>query len=389
MKNSFSVKAILRKEQPRKDGTGRCPIYFQIIYRGGKTKTPSGKLIHPSLWDEKKKCPKDSLLKNVLMKEESRIYKILLEMENNDVVFTKETILKKIKGEDKVKINNDFYFHFDEILKNKFAIEDIAIGTQRHYKQLRDRLKLFRPKLTLDEIDTSFFDDFIYFLKVDLESGNSGTNNYAKYFKTILKKLVLDKKIKENPSINFKKLYEEPRINFLNPNELEQLRNADLKLGNLTKGLEYTRDLFLFSCYTGLRDCDIKSLKKKDIIDKKEIIKRQIKTKKEVSIPYNDYWIEILKKYDFDKKKDNDLVFELKSNAVLNRHLKIIGKVAKIKNKINFHDGRHTFGSILALRGFPINYISSAMGHRSIKTTQIYMNTDKDTLSKLMKNVKF
>src|SRR5574343_161189 len=108
MKNSFSVKAILRKEQPRKDGTGRCPIYFQIIYRGGKTKTPSGKLIHPSQWDEKKKCPKDSVLK-------------------------KENILKKIKGDDKFKINNDFYFHFDEILKNKFAIEQLAVGTQRHY----------------------------------------------------------------------------------------------------------------------------------------------------------------------------------------------------------------------------------------------------------------
>ena len=78
----------------------------------------------------KEKMPKRFIIKNVLMKEESRIYKILLEMENNDEVFTKETILKKIKGEDKIIINNDFYFHFDEVLNKKFAIENIAIGTK-------------------------------------------------------------------------------------------------------------------------------------------------------------------------------------------------------------------------------------------------------------------
>lgn len=389
MKNSFSVKAILRKEQPRKDGTGRCPIYFQIIYRGGKTKTPSGKLIHPSLWDEKKKCPKDSLLKNVLMKEESRIYKILLEMENNDEVFTKETILKKIKGEDKETINPDFYFHLNEILKNKFAIEQLSQGTIDHYELMIRRLKSFKPKLTLNDINPRFIDDFVYYLKVELDSGNSGTNNVIKCLNTVLKKFVNEKLINENPCFDYKKFPEESSIIFLNPDELKRLINADLKLGNLTKGLEHTRNLFLFSCYTGLRDSDIKTLKKKDIIDKKLIEKRQVKTKKVVKIPYNKYWYEILKKNEFDKKKDNDLVLKYTCNAAINRHLKIIAKVSKIKKTLRFHAGRHTFGSLLALQGVPVHLIAEYMGHSDIKSTQIYMNTDKETSANVMKNVKF
>ena len=39
---------------------------------------------------------------------------------------------------------------------------------------------MFRPKLTLDEIDKIFIEDFMYFLKVDLEIGNSGINNHIK-----------------------------------------------------------------------------------------------------------------------------------------------------------------------------------------------------------------
>lgn len=389
MKNSFSVKAIIRKEQPRKDGTDRCPIYFQIIYRGGKTKTPSGKLIHPSQWDDKKRCPKDSLLKNVLMKEESRIYKLLLEMENNDEEFTKEYILKKIKGEEKETINPDFYFHLDEILKNKFAIENLSKGTKDHYALLIKRLKSFKPKLTLNEINSRFVDDFVYYLKVDLDSGNSGTNNIIKYLNTVLKKFVNEKKIDENPCINYKKFPEESSIIFLNPDELKRLINADLKLGNLTKGLEHTRNLFLFSCYTGLRDSDIKTLKKKDINESKKIVKTQIKTKDVVKIPFNKYWFEILKKNEFDKKKDEDLVLKYTCNAAINRHLKIIAKVSKIKKRLHFHAGRHTFGSLLALQGIPIHLIAEYMGHKDIKSTQIYMNTDEETSNNVMKKVKF
>lgn len=389
MRNSFSVKTILRKDKCKIGDANKHPLYYQIIFKNGKTKLPSGKYVNINQWDEKKRIVKDSLLRNILIKEENRIYNILLEMDNNCDEFTLENVKNRIKGIVEEKINPDFYFHLDEILKNKYAIEKLANGTKEHYKLLIRRLKSFKPKLTLNEINSRFVDDFVYYLKVDLDSGNSGTNNVIKCLNTVLKKFVNEKKIDENPCINFKKFPEESSITFLNPDELKRLINADLKLGNLTKGLEHTRNLFLFSCYTGLRDSDIKTLMKKDVVEKKKIVKKQIKTKEIVEIPFNKYWLEILKKNEFDKKKDEDLVLKYTCNAAINRHLKIIAKVSKIKKRLHFHVGRHTFGSLLALQGVPIHLIAKYMGHKDIKSTQIYMNTDEETSANVMKKVKF
>jgi len=389
MRNSFSVKTILRKDKIKSGDINKHPLYYQIIFNSQKTKLPSGKFCSKDQWDEKKRCVKNSLLKNILIKEENRIYNILLEMDNNSQEFTLDNVKRRIKGHVEEKINSDFYFHLNEILKNKFAIEELAEGTKEHYSLLIKRLKSFKPKLTLDEINSRFIDDFVYYLKVELASGNSGTNNVIKCLNTVLKKFVIEKKIIENPCKHYKKLPEESSIIFLNPDELKSLINADLKLGNLTRGLEHTRNLFLFSCYTGLRDSDIKTLKKRDIVGNSKIVKRQVKTKEIVEIPFNEYWYEILKKNEFAKKRDDDLVLKYASNAAINRNLKLIAKIAKIKKRLHFHAGRHTFGSLLALQGVPIHLIAKYMGHKNIKTTQIYMNCDEETSAKVMKNVKF
>lgn len=179
----------------------------------------------------------------------------------------------------------------------------MADGTKEHYKLLKRRLISFKPRLTLNEIDSRFIDDFVYYLKVDLKTGNSGINSRIRDLNCVLKKLQNEKKISDNPCINYKKFEEKSGFIFLNPNELKRFITADLNIGNMKKSLEHTRNLFLFSCYTGLRDCDIKTLRKKEIIENKKIVKRQLKTKKTVEIPFNKYWFDILEENEFNKKR--------------------------------------------------------------------------------------
>ena len=389
MRNSFSVKTILRKDKCKSDDNNRHPLYYQIIFKSGKTKLPSGKYVNINQWDDKKRCVKDSLLKNILIKEENRIYNILLGMDNNDEPFTLENVKNKVKGTVEEKINPDFYYHFDDYFKIKFGIGELSDGTKYHYELFKKQLKEYKPKLLLNEINTKFIDDFIYYLKTEKKVGNSGIGTRIKCFSAVLNKFVIDELISHNPCKNVTRPKENKRDTFLNQVDLKKIVSADLKLGNLTKGLELTRTLFLFSCYTGLRYSDVMNLKKENIIDNKSIKIIMLKTKEEVHVFLNEYSLNILKTISVKSKKDKDFVFERRENVSVNRDLKLIAKISKVNKLLTFHVARHTFGSILAINKTPINLIKEFMGHKDIRVTQIYMNSDEETSRKAMNSVIF
>jgi site-specific recombinase XerD len=58
---------------------------------------------------------------------------------------------------------------------------------------------------------------------------------------------------------------------------------------------------------------------------------------------------------------------------MMNAYLKEIAKHCKIKKRLTFHLARHTFATTVTLsNGVPIESVSRMLGHRSLKTTQIY-----------------
>ena len=231
--------------------------------------------------------------------------------------------------------------------------------------------------------------------------GDSGIATRRKHFSAVLNKFVTDKLIKENPCKDVPKPKEKSKTVFLTSKEIENIRNADLKLGNLTKGLELTRKLFLFSCYTGLRFSDVMNLKKENIVDSdnvnnstkivdlKKIVLEMKKTKEKVEIPLYPEAFKILVKFKMKDKKPKDFIFDKRENVSVNRDLKMIAKVAKIDKTVTFHVGRHSFGSMLAKNGVQPFYIMKLMGHQDIRMTERYVNSDEEILTNVMKNVKF
>lgn len=161
------------------------------------------------------------------------------------------------------------------------------------------------------------------------------------------------------------------------------------------------RDIFLFSCYTGLAYIDTKNLTHSNIrigIDgNKWIFTSRQKTKSISNIPLLSQAENIIEKYKTDPHCINSgSLLPVLSNQKMNAYLKEIADLCSIKKELTFHIARHTFATTVTLaNGVPIERVSKMLGHKSIKTTQHYakimdrkVGEDmKDLTSKLIKKV--
>lgn len=124
--------------------------------------------------------------------------------------------------------------------------------------------------------------------------------------------------------------------------------------------------IFIFCCHSGLRYQDVKDLRYGNI-DNNFIRIIMHKTKDIVSIPLTHKAKELI-----DYGAPEELVFKVPTNQVINKYLKVIFEKKGIKKNLSFHSSRHTFAVVGITLGIPIEIIAKLMGHRDLKTTQIY-----------------
>lgn len=136
---------------------------------------------------------------------------------------------------------------------------------------------------------------------------------------------------------------------------------------------EQVKKAFLFSCFTGLRLSDVRSLTWNKIYDRPDGSGKFVrvlmqKTKRYVNVPLSSDALACL-----DKKDDWDApIFTLPLDPTVSYHIKKWSKVAQLRKKITFHCARHTFGTTLLTLKNDIYTVSELMGHKNISTTQIY-----------------
>ena len=139
----------------------------------------------------------------------------------------------------------------------------------------------------------------------------------------------------------------------------------------------YTKQAFLFACYTGLRILDVTSLKWENIKEvndnsgKLYIDKEMIKTHHDIKIPLSASAMRYLPTR--GKARDPALVFShLPKQSSINNMLKTWAKTAHVDKLVTFHVARHTFATLLLTKGADLYVVSTLLGHKDIRTTQIY-----------------
>lgn len=211
-----------------------------------------------------------------------------------------------------------------------------------------------------------------------------------KKLKKIVRYCIANDWLDKDPFRSYKISIKETHRNFLLKNELQTL--ADKKISIVR--LDQVRDIFLFSCFTGLTYSDIAFLTEKDIsvgIDgEKWIFTTRTKTGTPSRIPLLPIARIILDKYSNkpEMKNAGSLLPKL-SNQRLNSYLKEISDICGFAKELTFHCARHTFATTVTLaNGVPIETISKMLGHKNLRTTQLYAKVMDNKVSNDMKVLK-
>ena len=158
--------------------------------------------------------------------------------------------------------------------------------------------------------------------------------------------------------------------------------------------LEYTRDCFVFSCYTGLRHSDIFRLTKNQVDwDEKMISVPVKKTRDFVKIPLHETAMAILEKYK-DEIFDENRALPILTDQKCNVNIKTIGKYCGLNEPrtihkmvglkeetetkefykyLSFHCGRRTFISRMLSAGVEAPVVMSMTGHKKYDAMRPYI----------------
>lgn len=279
--------------------------------------------------------------------------------------------------------------------------ENLKWGTLKNYNTTQKYIEKFlknkykRNDIYLSELNYKFITDFEYFLRkhkpVDHQKP-MGNNTVMKHIERLRKMTNLAVRLEwidKDPFSSFKLHFKKVERDFLNEDELSAIEVKEFKI----ERLQQVKDLFVFSCYTGLSYIDVMKLSPnnitKGINGMNWIYTQREKTSTPVRIPLLHQAQELLDKYkDHPRSLNKGTIFPLISNQKLNSYLKEIADLCGITKNLTFHVARHTFATTVTLtNGVPIESVSKMLGHADLKTTQIYAKVVEKKISEDMANL--
>lgn len=365
--------------------SGLLPIYIRLTVDGERLEFSSKKFIEKSKWsDELSKMKGNSeearSINNYLDSVKSQIIDIQMLLTHKREIINIDSFRKRLFGESDchrmlIPIYKDHNSRIEDLIGNGYAhgtLERFKISLKHLEEFLVWKYKI--KDIAIDKIDYALITDFEFYLRSIKNCGNNTAVKYVRNFRKIIKICLSNDWLEKDPFVKYEGKMKEVETEFLTEEEIQKIYTKKFR----TYRLELVRDIFIFSCFTGLAYIDVKGLKQDHIgigIDgQKWIFKNRQKTDTKSKIPLLPIAEEIIKKYaDNPKCLKEDRVLPVLSNQKMNGYLKEIGDLCEIPKEITFHMARHTFATSITLsNGVPIESVSKMLGHKNIQTTQHY-----------------
>jgi len=380
---------------------GQFPIYVRLTVDGKRLEYSTKIFIDPCKWSSSASKMKGSSeearsINNLLDLIKNRINEIQYELLKGGHQITIVEFKNRLLGttERARTLIPIFQDHNDKI--KALIGKEYAPGTLERYETSLRHTKEFlewkykQTDIDILKIDHAFVTDYEFYLRSVRNCANNTAVKYLKNFNKIIKICLANHWLERNPFANYKSKIKEVERVYLTENEVQEIINKDLG----TDRLSLVRDIFLFSCFTGLAYIDVKNLTKAHIsmgIDgEKWIFTHRQKTESASKIPILPVTQMIIDKYENHPQAINsNRLLPILSNQKMNAYLKEIADLCGINKELTFHIARHTFATTVTLtNGVPIESVSKMLGHKNIRTTQHYAKVLDKKVSEDMRILK-
>ena len=371
----------------RIDANGQTSIYVRVSLNGKKLNISLKQKVRVYQWDSEKQRVQGSnayskRTNNLLDGIRAELFQIYRELQRGSKIVTAELVKSHFLGEnkDQYSLLDIFQFHNDT-LANKLAPKTLC-----HYRNnqkyalayLKERHN--KKDVYLNELDYSFilgFESFLRSYRPDHYRKGIANNAVMKHIQRFRKqiRLAVDLEwLERDPFKKFKPRMEKRVREFLTEKELSRI----CRLKTPIERLSMVKDLFIFSCYTGISYSDIVTLTTDNLIigpdGKKWISAKRHKNGTPFKVPLLEPSLQLINKYHgHQRSKISGTLLPKISNQKLNSYLKEIADLSNVSKNLTFHMARHTFATTVTLsNGVPIETVSKLLGHTKLATTQIY-----------------
>lgn len=375
----ISIIAAIRADQPRKDKT--CAILIRILFNRKVIVSESiGKHVEAHYWDDIRRCVKRShpnavVINAAIINKIAALQKLMNRFEIEGKEVTPAGIKNLLGGKDP---GADFYEYCMGHIPVKYC-KDEQYGTRVSYYSELTKLKKFAPTLNFYDINCVFLEKYRAYMLMELKNQHNTAWKALKFMRTMFSDAKREKVfLGEDPFLNFDRgKYQQGQRKFMEIDDCKEIMKV--LQSNIPDTLRDVGYYYLFMCYTGFRFTTATSVFNYDThVEKdKRIIMPGQKKGNDTNILIHELLRPVL---DYVRQHKISL-----TSQHFNKYLSVLGTLACIKTPLTAHVGRHTFGGILAQLDTPIRVAQKLLGHKDMKSTEIYFHMRDKSLDKAMK----
>ncbi len=404
--NKAKAAIYLDKTHPKQNK--ECAIYIRVTYNRVRKYYPTSKSLTEIDFEKAVSEKPGKRLEDTAHDIQQKKVEAQLII-NNLPYFTFELFEKKFISNR--SINDTIADMFDFVIK-KLKDND-QIGTAVSYGCAKKSIETFRPGLKFTDINVFVLQSYEKWMLGEKKSTTT-ISIYLRHLRTLFNNAIEDGFITKDIYPFGKRKYEIPQSNnvkkALTLKEVGLIFNYRSKPGTTTdRAKNYW--LFMYLC-NGMNMKDMAMLKYENIKGKFIEFQRAktARTKRnvvQIRVVLTPEIEAIIKKWGNHNKQPGNYIFPILTKgitavrerqliqqiiSVVNDHMKIIGTDLKIEQEVTTYTCRHSFATILQRSGISTEFISEALGHSNLRTTQNYLagfeDEKKNEVAKILTSFK-